>query len=86
MEVTILWKEEGRREGLQQGLEQGLEKGRQEGMLSVITHQIERRLGPIDAGTLRRIGELSPDQLERLGDDLLDFTSAEDLARWLRVG
>ena len=32
MEVTILWKEEGRQEGLQQGLQQGLERGLERGL------------------------------------------------------
>ena len=104
MEVTILWKEEGRKEGLQQGLEQGLERGlergleqglergleqvleqgRQQGLLSLVTHQIELRLGPINAVTRGRISELSSGQLERLGVALLSFTDTRDLDEWLQ--
>jgi len=87
MEVTILWKEEGRQEGLQQGLEQGLEQGLQQGLhqgkLSVIVHQIEHRFGPIEPRTTARIRGLSSDQLDSLSDALLDFTQPADLAAWL---
>ena len=87
MEVTILWKEEGRQEGLQQGLEQGLEQGLQQGLhqgkLSVIVHQIEHRFGPIEPRTAARIRDLSSDQLDSLSDALLDFTQQADLAAWL---
>ena len=73
MEVTILWKEEGRQEGLQQG------------MSSVILHQVERRLGSLEAGVAERVRGLPPEELERLGDALFDFTSAEDLIKWLQA-
>jgi hypothetical protein len=95
MEVTMSWREEalqeglqegvqqGLKQGVQQGLQQGLRQGKQEGMLSVITHQIERRFGQVDADTRERIERLNPDQLQGLGDALLDFANAEDLAKWL---
>jgi flagellar biosynthesis/type III secretory pathway protein FliH len=87
MEVTMSWREAALQEGLEQGLEQGvrqgLRQGKQEGMLSVITHQIERRFGQLDPDTRERIEQLNPDQLEGLGDALLDFAKAEDLANWL---
>lgn len=92
-EMTMSWKEAAEQKGLQQGLEQGLEQGLQEGlekgklqgMLTLITHQIERRFGPIDAETRKRITELNPAQLERLGDELVDFDGADSLAKWLKT-
>jgi flagellar biosynthesis/type III secretory pathway protein FliH len=92
-EMTMSWKEAAEKKGLQQGLEQGLEqglqegleKGRLQGMLTLITHQIERRIGPIGSETQQRISELNADQLERLGDELVDFASADDLAKWLNA-
>ena len=80
MEMTILWKEEGRQEGLQQGLEQGLHQGK----VSVIMHQIEHRFGPIQPAAAVRIHGLNSHQLERLSDALLDFTEPTDLGRWLK--
>ncbi|HEY6328737.1 MAG TPA: DUF4351 domain-containing protein, partial [Blastocatellia bacterium] len=65
MEVTILWKEEGRREGLQQG--------RQEGMSGLILRLIERRIGSVGPEARRQISELTPEQVERLGDVLDTF-------------
>jgi predicted transposase/invertase (TIGR01784 family) len=83
MEVTMSWREAALQEGLEQGVRQGFRQGKQEGMLSVIAHQIERRFGQLDPATRERIEQLNPDQLEGLGDALLDFAKAEDLANWL---
>src|SRR5262249_6661847 len=91
MEVTMSWREAALQEGLQQGLQQGvqqgvqqgLRQGKQEGMLSVITHQVERRFGPLDPATRHQVEQLSSDQLERLSEALLDFAKSEDLADWL---
>ena len=90
MEVRMSWRErdrlealqEGHQEGLQEGLKEGLQRGRKR-LAAVITHQIERRLGPISVALGEQISELSEDQLERLGDELLDFATVEDLTRWL---
>jgi hypothetical protein len=75
MEARMSWRERDVEEGLQQGLQQG--------MSIVVTHQVERRVGPIDPATLGRIRKLSANQLESLGDALLDFSGAEDLTKWL---
>ena len=84
-EMTMSWKEAAEQKGLEQGLQEGLEKGKLQGMLTLITHQIERRFGPIDAETRKRITELNPAQLEKLGDELVDFDGAGDLAKWLKA-
>jgi hypothetical protein len=76
MEVTNFWEERGRQEGLQQGT--------QRGMLSLIRRQIEHKFGTVDAGLTERIGDLNADQLETLGDALLEFSDPQDLAEWLR--
>jgi hypothetical protein len=64
-------------------MERERQEGRQEGMAEVITRLIERRVGPTDLATGERISKLSSDQLQSLGDALLEFTAAEDLAKWL---
>ena len=53
-------------------------------MLSVILHQIERRFGDLDPETAEQIRGLSPDQLEKLSDAMLDFSSRGDLLNWLQ--
>ena len=79
MQVVMSWEEKAEQRGLQQGLQQGQQQGR----LSVITHVIERRFGPIDAATRERISGLSSDQLDSLADALFDFNEVDDLIRWL---
>ena len=73
MDARMSWRERDLQEGLQQG------------MSSLVTHQIEHRFGPVDTATLDRIRGLDPDQLEILGDALLDFRGAEDLSKWLET-
>ena len=44
-----------------------------------------KRLGSLDPEMEGRVGELSVEQLEELGEALLDFTAASDLAAWLKA-
>ncbi|MDF5714367.1 MAG: DUF4351 domain-containing protein [Rhizonema sp. NSF051] len=62
----------------------GIEKGRQEEALSLITRQLNRRLsGEIEHTLVERLQGLSVEELEALGEALLDFTSVADLTSWL---
>ncbi|BAZ09331.1 hypothetical protein NIES4071_11390 [Calothrix sp. NIES-4071] len=56
---------------------------KQEAVLSIVTRLLNRRLGNIDEAELERVRSLSVEQLEALGDALLDFTSVADLTNWL---
>lgn len=71
-------------QGVQQGLQQGQQLGRQEGEAALIIRQLNRRLGSVDSATQEQIRNLSSFQLEELGEALLDFSDATDLATWLR--
>ena len=42
-----------------------------------------KRLGSLERQLETRIGELSVEQLERLAEALLDFTTLSDLTDWL---
>ncbi|MCP2731067.1 Rpn family recombination-promoting nuclease/putative transposase [Limnofasciculus baicalensis] len=64
----------------------GKEEGLQEGQVRLIIRQLERRLGAIDPDTQTRISELSIEQLENLGEALLDFSTSADLIAWLPDG
>ena len=68
-------KEEGRQEGKQEG--------KQEGEKNLILRLLHRRIGEIDALLIERITGLSIEQLENLGEALLDFSSVADLEAWL---
>jgi predicted transposase/invertase (TIGR01784 family) len=67
---------------LQRGLQQGRQEGRQEGEVALITRQLTRRLGEIDSSVIERVRGLSIEQLEELGEALLDFSEAADLVVW----
>ncbi len=59
------------------------EQGVQQGQASLILRQLKRRLGQIESSDETRITGLSVEQLEALGDALLDFSSRDDLLAWL---
>ena len=60
------------------GLKQGLERE-----TNLVLRQINRRVGSISSEVETQIRELPVDQLEDLGEALLDFSSEQDLLAWL---
>ena len=75
MEIVTSWEEQGIKKGIQQGLQQGA--------LTLVVHQLKRRFGTLSRSQKNRIAALSLEQLESLGEALLDFSSFEDLNAWL---
>lgn len=65
------------------GKAQGREEGRREEAVSLILRLLNRRLGEISSTLSQQIRELSLEELETLGEALLDFTSLTDLTAWL---
>lgn len=65
-------KEEGRQEGLQR------EK-------SLVLRLLNRRVGELPQEVRQRVESLSLEQLENLGEALLDFTDMTDLQAWLEA-
>jgi len=88
---------EGEQQGLKRGLQQGLKRGRQEGerigeqrgrqeeAFSLILRQLHRRLGHLPDAVVAQIRDLSLEQLETLGEALLDFQALPDLQAWLGI-
>ncbi len=70
--------------GRQEGIEEGRQEGIKEGKLELIMRLLERRVGEIAPDIQSRIRRLSIEQLENLGEAVLDFTSASDLTDWLQ--
>ncbi|PPJ62201.1 DUF4351 domain-containing protein [Cuspidothrix issatschenkoi] len=64
----------------QEGEQRGLQKGEQQ----LIIRQLNRRVGEIESSLIQKVQELSVEQLEVLGEALLDFTSVTDLQTWLQ--
>jgi len=63
----------------------GRQEGRLEGQQELIMRQLVRRLGTVEPEIQARICRLPIDQLENLGEAILDFTSASDLTTWLQA-
>nr|WP_322664616.1 DUF4351 domain-containing protein [Dendronalium sp. ChiSLP03b]MDZ8208225.1 DUF4351 domain-containing protein [Dendronalium sp. ChiSLP03b] len=64
--------------------EEGLEIGREEGKRSLVLRQLNRRVGAIPDAMLSQFQALSLEQLEALGEALLDFNAIADLKEWLQ--
>jgi len=67
----------------QRDREQAKQEGRQEEGQGLILRLLNRRLGEIETSLIERIRSLSIEQLENLGEALLDFSSVADLETWL---
>ncbi|MEG4271847.1 MULTISPECIES: Rpn family recombination-promoting nuclease/putative transposase [unclassified Microcoleus] len=75
--------QEIREDGLLEGRQLGLLEGRKDEALSLLTRLLIRRIGPIAPETREQIQTLSVEELEDLGEALLDFSEASDLTNWL---
>ena len=74
MQITTSWMLQGIEQGIQQGMEQGIE--------GLVMRQLRRKFGGIDNGLEERIRALKVDQLEALGEALLEFRVVDDLEHW----
>jgi hypothetical protein len=61
----------------------GYERGKQEQGQTLILRLLQRRVGELSEEVRGDIQTLSLEQLEALGEALLDFTAIEDLLNWL---
>lgn len=59
------------------------QEGREESALNLVMRQLTRRLGELPEELKNNISGLSLNNLENLGEALLDFTSLQDLQTWL---
>lgn len=67
----------------ERGQAQGQAQGQLQGQRSLILRQLTRRVGELPDRTLEPINALSIEQLELLGEALLDFTTIANLTHWL---
>ena len=77
-------REKARQEGQQLGKQQGKQEGQQLGEQQIILRLLKRRFGELGLSVIEQIQGLSTDELESLGDVLLDFSKVGDLEVWLR--
>lgn len=77
------WEQQGIDKGIEKGIETGIEKGIHEGKESIVVRLLKRQVGEVSSALLARVDHLSNEQLDDLGEALLDFTSTADLEGWL---
>lgn len=65
--------------------EEGRVEGREAEGWSLILRQLQRRFGELPQQVRERVETLCLEQLENLGEALLDFTSVADLQTWLEA-
>jgi predicted transposase/invertase (TIGR01784 family) len=85
MQIVTSWMEQGIAEGRTEGRTEGINVGRTEEARSLILRQLTRRVGGLPPDIRSQVESLSLEQLESLGEALLDFSSSADLDRWLRT-
>ena len=79
MEITTSWEEQG----IVKGRLEGRIEGQKQGQANTILRLLNRKLGNLSKETENRIKSLESSQLDILTEDLLDFTSFDDLQNWL---
>ena len=79
MQITTSWEEQG----IVKGRLEGRLEGQKEGQANTILRLLNRKLGNLSEETENRIKSLESSQLDILTEDLLDFTSFDELQNWL---
>ena len=78
--------QEGRQLGLQQGKIEGKIEGKKEAAIALVIRLLIRRCGILPSSLENQVRSLSVEQLEFLGESLLDFRGIGDLEIWLNQG
>ena len=88
MQIVTSWMEqgiaEGRAEGRTEGRTEGIAEGRTEEGRSLVLRQLARRVGTPPTSVAAQVQALELQQLEALGEALLDFAQLSDLTDWLQ--
>jgi predicted transposase YdaD len=71
--------------GIEKGVRQGVHQGVQQEAVSFTLRLLKRRLGEVKPELQTRIQGLGVEQLEELGEALIDFKHEEELVNWLEV-
>lgn len=83
-EPQIDWWQEFLDEWTAEAIESGRSEVEQKASANLVLRQLQKRFGDFNAATQNDIRELNLAQLEKLGEDLLDFQSREDLTAWMK--
>ncbi len=63
----------------------GYERGKQEQGQNIILRLLQKRVGELPEEVKKEVQALSLEDLEALGEALLDFTATDDLLHWLQA-
>jgi predicted transposase YdaD len=67
----------------------GYERGKEEGQLkqaqALVLRQLQKRVGELPQEVRQQIQSMSLEQLDALGEALLDFSTIADLLNWLQT-
>ena len=77
-------KQEGKQEGRQEGKQEGRQEGERAGEVRLVLRLLSKRVGKIGDRSVEMINSLTLEQLDDLGDALLDFGNIAELDNWLR--
>jgi predicted transposase YdaD len=64
--------------------QEGKQEGKQEGETQLLLRQLSKRFGQMGNLRIQAINQLSLEQLEDLGEALLDFNNVTELDNWLK--
>jgi predicted transposase YdaD len=67
------------------GYERGKEEGQQKQAQTLVLRLLQKRVGELPQQVREQIQGLSLEQLEALGEALLDFSAIADLLNWLQT-
>ena len=70
---------------LEEGREEGREEGKQEEALAYTMRLLTRRIGTVEPQLEAQLRSLTTQELEDLGEALLDFSEPTDLDAWLQA-
>jgi predicted transposase/invertase (TIGR01784 family) len=76
---------EDQRGAIIKGIQEGRLQGKLQGQQDLIVRLLARRFGNVESEIQSRIRQLSSEQLENLGEAILDFASTSDLNNWLQA-
>jgi predicted transposase/invertase (TIGR01784 family) len=82
-EILQVGLSEGRLAGTLEGKIEGKIEGRQEEAIAIVMRLLNRRCGALSSSLENQVRSLSVNQLEVLGEALLDFQGIRDLETWL---
>ncbi len=76
--------QEAKQEGKQEGRQEGKQEGRKDEAINLLLRMLSKRFGKLSDSYIQNLNSLNIEQLEKLGESLLDFTDINDLEIWLQ--